>query len=691
MGIDERREAMKKISCDREASLCRPGGFHLTGQLLEYVEKYRSPDLHAPLRVLDIGCGEGATLAWLKEKYPGWQLSGVDPMADNGQGLIRGRAEELPFPDGSVDLVLMECSFSRITDPGKALSEILRVLTPEGKLLMSDLYIRSRKPWKHLFPLGEVDRQPTEDGKGAETVDRQPTGDGTMAGTVFRQQPAEENPLVVGRLETAEEIFLSLREAGFNVLEMQDVSSVLGDWVAQMIMDQETGLEEVLGTSPAELRRKKCGYYLCLAERSPLEEAVNYAREHSTYDGTRPGFFNGKGEKGYTDFQEIPFITAEDLQESPESFLCVSPKEIARIITLRSSGTSGKPKRLFFTAEDLERTADFFSYGIRSLVRPGDRVAVFMAGETHYSVGGLLKEGLSHLPAAVDVFGFIQDYDLAAKQASGADTLIGTPVQMLRLADRAPELSPRTVLLSADYTADSLMRRIELRWNCRVFTHWGMSETGYGGGVQCEARKAYHLRDEDLLLEIVDPETGRPAEPGNYGEIVITTLRRRGMPLIRYRTGDLGRMETTPCPCGCLKPRLDKVMGRIREQRFLPDGSSFSVQRLDEALFSLPWVLDYAAEYQEEEKRLHLTVEVTDHAWKSRNYERNIEICNDKPEDEEAEEPGCRKEWRRRIQDALYPVTKGFLSCEIQFGRILPAGGNKKRKLQTVEDKSLCV
>ena len=71
----------------------------------------------------------------------------------------------------------------------------------------------------------------------------------------------------------------------------------------------------------------------------------------------------------------------------------------------------------------------------------------------------------------------------------------------------------------------------------------------------------YHMRDRDLLIEILDPETGQPVPEGQYGELVLTTLRRRGMPLVRYRTGDLGRMIAEPCACGCLKPRLDKVEG----------------------------------------------------------------------------------------------------------------------------------
>ena len=186
--------------------------------------------------------------------------------------------------------------------------------------------------------------------------------------------------------------------------------------------------------------------------------------------------------------------------------------------------------------------------------------------------------------------------------------LIGVPSQMYALAAHAPGLRPKTVLLSADYVPVSVQRFLEKTWNCRVFTHWGMTETGYGGGVQCGARAGYHLRDRDLLIEILDPETGQPVPEGQYGELVLTTLRRRGMPLVRYRTGDLGRMIAEPCACGCLKPRLDKVEGRLDDSVRLSDGKVLSMHILDELLFALDEVEDFQASYNAAQK--HLTVAV---------------------------------------------------------------------------------
>ena len=88
---------------------------------------------------------------------------------------------------------------------------------------------------------------------------------------------------------------------------------------------------------------------------------------------------------------------------------------------------------------------------------------------------------------------------------------------------------------------EAIGRVLEERWGCRVYNHYGTTEMGLGGGVQCSARRGYHFREADLFVEIVEPRSGEPVPEGVTGEIVFTTLTRTGMPLIRYRTGDLSR------------------------------------------------------------------------------------------------------------------------------------------------------
>ena len=122
-----------------------------------------------------------------------------------------------------------------------------------------------------------------------------------------------------------------------------------------------------------------------------------------------------------------------------------------------------------------------------------------------------------------------------------------------------------------------------------------MTEMGLGGGFECEALGGYHLREADLYFEVVDHESGGPCPDGAIGEIVCTTLTRRGMPLIRYRTGDMARTVHEPCPCGSALRRIGRVRGRWDD--VLPLGSAYTLTLpdMDEALFQLPGLLDYRA------------------------------------------------------------------------------------------------
>jgi phenylacetate-coenzyme A ligase PaaK-like adenylate-forming protein len=118
---------------------------------------------------------------------------------------------------------------------------------------------------------------------------------------------------------------------------------------------------------------------------------------------------------------------------------------------------------------------------------------------------------------------------------------------------------------------------------------------GFGGGVECEALAGYHLREADLYFEVVDHKTGETCPDGSMGEVVFTTLTRQGMPLIRYRTGDIALMITRPCPCGSVLKRMDYVRGRWNGLVRLDTDCTLSVYEMDEALFRLPGLLDYRA------------------------------------------------------------------------------------------------
>ena len=333
-----------------------------------------------------------------------------------------------------------------------------------------------------------------------------------------------------------------------------------------------------------------------------LNEIIDYARRNSPFYRRHLAALPVAPLSVLSDIAQIPFTTPSDIANDPFSFLAVPQDDVARIVTLRTSGSTGEAKRLFFTEGDLELTLDFYHHGMSTLVRPGQRVAIFFPGEIPDSVGDLLLRGLQRMDVHAFVYGLVTNPIHAAEAVAsfGAHCIVGIPTQVLAVACSPTGAaigkgSIESVLLSADYVPRALAETLEEVWGCRVFSHYGMTEMGHGGGVECEALDGYHLREADLYFEVVDHETGEPCSDGMIGEVVFTTLTRRGMPLIRYRTGDIARIIHQPCPCGSVLRRMDRVRGRWNGVVRLDPDSTLTLSDMDEALFRLPGLLDYRA------------------------------------------------------------------------------------------------
>jgi phenylacetate-CoA ligase len=318
------------------------------------------------------------------------------------------------------------------------------------------------------------------------------------------------------------------------------------------------------------------------------------------------------------DLRTLPFTTAEQLRAAPFGFLCVKQDDVDRIVTLPTSGTTGAPKRVFFTAEDQELTRDFFHWGMSTLVEPGDRVLILLPGRLPGSVGALLKEGLARMDVEGIPHGPVTDPALTLQimEQERATALVGIPVQVLALAKTwavskpRPEFRLKSVLLSTDCVADSVVRTIEESWRCTVFNHYGTTEMGLGGGVDCRARTGYHLREADMLFEVVDPVTGEPVPAGTTGEVVFTTLTRQAMPLIRYRTGDLSSFLPGPCPCGTHLNRLVHIDQRVEGNIVLPGNGILTQKDFDEALLGLQGVADFRVLVSKDEAKWSLEIRV---------------------------------------------------------------------------------
>jgi len=329
---------------------------------------------------------------------------------------------------------------------------------------------------------------------------------------------------------------------------------------------------------------------------------IDYARRNTSFYRYHLASLPDAPLSDLSDIARIPFTTPSDLIDNPLRFLAVRQDDIAKIVTLRTSGSTGEAKRLFFTEADLELTVDFFHHGMSTLVRPGQRAVVLLPGEKPDSVGDLLLRGLQRMDVQVLTHGPVTDPLHAAEAIAsfGAHCLVGIPTQILAVAHSRTGAAIgkggiKSVLLSTDYVPRTISETLEEVWGCRVFTHYGMTEMGFGGGVECEALDGYHLREGDLYFEVVDHETGETCPDGVTGEVVFTTLTRQGMPLIRYRTGDIARIIPRSCSCGSDLMRMGHVRGRWDGAVRLGPDRILTLSDMDDVLFRLPGLLDYRA------------------------------------------------------------------------------------------------
>ena len=302
------------------------------------------------------------------------------------------------------------------------------------------------------------------------------------------------------------------------------------------------------------------------------------------------------------DLARWPFTLPADLARGRPPLLALSQAEVARVVSLPTSGTYGPAKRLFFSVEDIEATVDFIAAGMGVLTRPGDRVAVAFPAARPGGIGQNLVTALRRIDATPIIVPLEANPAelVTLLRRERIDVIAGPPARLnaaarLSAVDGGPPLRLRAALVSAEATVPALRAALARLWGAEVFDHWGMTETGLGGAVECQHHVGCHIRELDLVVEIIDPATGVVVPDGTSGEVVVTTLGRRAMPLIRYRTGDRGRLETAPCRCGSRLKRLVDLSGRFGAGYPLGD-DLLTLATLDEALFALDHVGDYAAE-----------------------------------------------------------------------------------------------
>lgn len=353
-----------------------------------------------------------------------------------------------------------------------------------------------------------------------------------------------------------------------------------------------------IGAGTAPLTRELISSY----QLHKLQEIARWAYHHSSFYRRLLAGFVETEMVCLDDLCRLPFTTDNDIKQYGLQFLCVSQSDISRVVTLESSGTTGPPKRLYFTPADQKLTVEFFQYGMDTFTAVGDKVLILLPGERPGGVGALLATAVSRLDAQPIHHGLVHSIPetLALIGREKIDCLVGIPAQVLALArytgaDALQSFRPKNVLLSTDYVSKPIVAELRNSWGCEVFEHYGMTEMGLGGGTGCAAHAGYHLHEADFYFEIIDPLTGRVVPDGQEGEVVITTLTRQGMPLIRYRTGDISRLLLEPCSCGSALRRLAPITRRKEGGISLGIYGQFTMADLDENLFAVAEVVNFTA------------------------------------------------------------------------------------------------
>jgi phenylacetate-CoA ligase len=296
------------------------------------------------------------------------------------------------------------------------------------------------------------------------------------------------------------------------------------------------------------------------------------------------------------DAGRLPFTTNADLRDNyPDGLLCVPRSQVSRLHT--SSGTTGKPKALYFSRQDVDGAAELIA---RCLImtgcRPGDVLQNMMtyglftgALVMHY---GAEKAGLMVIPAGPGnserQLLLMQDFGTTVVHATPSYALYFADFLEKRGVDARRDLALRKAFIGAEAHSEETRRKIETALGIDAYNSYGLSEmNGPGVAFECEHKQGMHLWEDNYLLEIVDPATGEPLPDGRRGELVLTSLRREAMPLLRYRTRDITAVIPGPCPCGRTHRRIGRITGRS-DDMLIVRGVNFYPQQIERVLMGIP-------------------------------------------------------------------------------------------------------
>jgi len=317
----------------------------------------------------------------------------------------------------------------------------------------------------------------------------------------------------------------------------------------------------------------------------------------------------------------LPFITKEDLRDAYPLGLFAVP--MSRVVRLHaSSGTTGRQVLVPYTRADLDVWTDamvrsllLFGVGPDDVVQNAYGYGLFTGGlGIHYAAETL---GATVIP----VSGGNAERQITVMRDFGTTVLCSTPSYFLQMADRAQEMGVdlrrlrlRAGVFGAEPWSEEMRSRIQQAAGIEAFDIYGLAEiVGPGVAAECPVHEGLHVLEDHFFPEIIDPVSGRPLPEGEEGELVLTTLSKEAMPMLRYRTGDMTAICPGPCPCGRTLRRIRRVSHRS-DDLFIIRGVNVYPSQIESALLAVKGTLPHyhiVLTEQDGQERAEVQVEVT--------------------------------------------------------------------------------
>lgn len=398
--------------------------------------------------------------------------------------------------------------------------------------------------------------------------------------------------------------------------------------------------------------------------RDELSE-LQLKRLHKTVKrAAKSPFYRAKGLRDITisdlsDIRKLPFTTKDDLRDAyPYGMVSCDLDKVVRLHS--SSGTTGTPTVVYHSAKDIDTWTDLVA---RCLYMMGVRKSDVFQNMIGYGLftGGLgLHYGAERIGCLTIPTGpgntkrqlkFMKDFSASVIHVIPSYALhLADEVEGLGIDPRREFPSFRCALLGAEPHTEETRRKVEVFFGIQAFNSYGLSEmNGPGVAFECPAKDGMHIWEDAFLVEVVNPNTLEPVSPGEQGELVLTTLMREAMPVLRYRTKDLTSIITTPCSCGRTHHRITRITGRSDDMLILKGVNIFPMQ-IEAVLIGVPGVgRNYQITLESKGHNDHMIVKVEIDSSMSINDYKSLDTL--------------RKRITRELRDEIL-ITPDVVLCE---------------------------